>query len=42
MISFSFSDAFAVRVTTASLVPVSCPVVSIAKTVLLRVFRRSF
>src|SRR2546430_166261 len=36
MISLSFSDAFAVRVTTASLVLVS-GVVSIAKTALLRV-----
>jgi len=42
MISLSFSDALAVRLTTASLVPVSCGLVSIAKMVLLRVFRRSF
>jgi hypothetical protein len=42
MISFSFRDALAVRLTTASPVPVSCGVVSIAKTVLLEVFRRSF
>jgi hypothetical protein len=41
MISFSFSDALAVRLTTASLVPVS-GLVSIAKTVLLEVLRRSF
>jgi hypothetical protein len=41
MISLSLSDALAVRLTTASLVTVSCGVVSIAKTVLLEVFRRS-
>src|SRR5438132_6572398 len=42
MISLSFSDALAVRLTTASLVPVSCGLVSIAKTVLLRMVHRSF